>query len=204
MKFKKKKKDEGKKQEDGIRERVEELQKEEAKARRAERPKYLPDKRNVIVIITGVLCFLIVAGGIYMVSRIRKDNEYNANGLVQNSSESTVESVSSSSSETSSSTISDRTEESSSSAVETQEPVGITPGYHPIKRPEVPSSTANSSENEAASNPGNSRDPESSTSPNSSISSGNSRGPESSFSDVTQSESSSLGVENIDVGTLFH
>ena len=67
MKFKKKKMDEGKKQEDGIRERVEELQKEEAKARRAERPKYLPDKRNVIVIITGVLCFLIVAGGIYMV-----------------------------------------------------------------------------------------------------------------------------------------
>lgn len=76
---------EDKSEEDLVNEKVDMLQKEEAQEKRAEKLKYLPDKRTLTIIITAVLCFLIMIGGIYMVNRMRNDEKYGNSGVPTNS-----------------------------------------------------------------------------------------------------------------------
>ncbi len=86
---------EDKSEEGLINEKVDMLQKEEAQEKRAEKLKYLPDKRTLTIIITAVLCFLIVIGGIFMVNKMRENEKYSNSSVPANS---TIPTTSSSSS----------------------------------------------------------------------------------------------------------
>lgn len=61
--------------EQAIAEKVKKLQKEERDEKK-DRVKYMPESRTVIVIVTAVICFLIVLGGIFMIAKQRKDEKY--------------------------------------------------------------------------------------------------------------------------------
>lgn len=96
-----------------------------------------------------------------MVSRFRKDHNNNTSGSSP-ALYSSVESVSSDNTEPTPSSDEESYPLSSSSTTEPYKPDNGEPGYHPIKRPNEPSSTTSSSEHEVSSGSANSRDPQSS------------------------------------------